>query len=148
MRNGAREPQKKLSIFYLILLIFLLLVFCISAYMIFNWLNETNKTKKISSDIISEVIDNPQSQELKAEDLTIDFKKLLGINKDVVGWIKIQGTTINYPILKTTNNDYYLHYNILKEPSQNGWIFMDYINNEDFSDNNTVIFGHNRKSVV
>lgn len=66
------------------------------------------------------------------------------INSDTVAWLKVNNTNIDYPILQTDNNSYYLNYNINKERDPNGWLFMDSDNNHDLSDDNTIIYGHNR----
>ena len=67
-------------------------------------------------------------------------------NKDIVAWIYSEGTPINYPIAQTVNNDYYLRRLIDGTYNQAGTIFMDYKNSNDFSDFNTIIYGHNMKN--
>lgn len=64
-------------------------------------------------------------------------------NPDVVGWIEIDGTNISYPILKGENNDFYLDHDAEKSFSNGGSIYMDSDNAADFSDFDTVIYGHN-----
>lgn len=71
------------------------------------------------------------------------FEKLLEINNDTVGWLNVNNTKIDYPVVKSTDNDYYLYRDYYKNKNRHGWIYMDYRNNiEDLSDN-TIIFGHN-----
>lgn len=72
----------------------------------------------------------------------IDFKSLKQTNPDVVLWLMVGGTNINYPIVQTNNNDYYLNHNILKRKSTDGWTFLDYRNNS-VNDKNTIFYGHN-----
>ena len=72
----------------------------------------------------------------------IDFNKLRNTNPDVVLWIMVDGTNINYPIVQTTNNEYYLKHSILKKYSTDGWTFLDYRNNIN-NDRNTIFYGHN-----
>ena len=62
-------------------------------------------------------------------------------NEDVVGWIIMNQNKINYPILKSNDNNFYLTRDYNKKHNQSGSIFMDYRNN-DFKDKNTVIYGH------
>lgn len=76
----------------------------------------------------------------------VDFEALLEINPDVLGWIYIEGTDINYPIVQGTDNDYYLEHLVDRTPNSAGSIFMDYRNAPDFSDFHTVIYGHNMKN--
>lgn len=77
---------------------------------------------------------------------TINFTKLKSINSDIIGWIYIPHTAIDYAILKGANNDTYLHHNYYKKYSFAGCIFMDQINKKDFSDDNTILYGHNMKN--
>lgn len=73
----------------------------------------------------------------------VDFKELKEVNKDVVAWIMVDGTSVNYPIVKTDNNSYYLDHDIKGNFKSSGWVFMDYRNNSDLSDDNTIVYGHN-----
>ena len=71
------------------------------------------------------------------------FEKLKEINSDTVGWLTVNNTKIDYPVVQSTDNDYYLYRDYYKNKNRHGWIYMDYRNNiEDLSDN-TIIFGHN-----
>lgn len=72
------------------------------------------------------------------------YNKLLEVNADTVGWLKVKGTNIDYPVVKTTDDLYYLNRNFYKDKDPNGWVFMDYRNNIDELDDNTIIFAHNR----
>lgn len=68
---------------------------------------------------------------------------VLTINPDVVGWLKINETNIDYPVVQSSDNDYYLKHNLYNETDKNGWIYMDYRNSSYEMDANTIIFGHN-----
>lgn len=70
----------------------------------------------------------------------IDIAALQDINPDIVGWIRIPGTDIDYPILQSIDNDYYLSRNYAGEYAVSGSIFLDYRN--DFEDDFLVIYGH------
>ena len=72
----------------------------------------------------------------------VDFAALQKVNTDVVGWIYQKDTIINYPIMHGSDNDQYLHSDINKKYSVSGSIFMDYRNSADFSDFNTIVYGH------
>ena len=69
---------------------------------------------------------------------------LKDINNDITSWLKVNNTNIDYPIVKTDNNLYYLDYNLKKEKDPNGWLFLDYRNSDVKLDDNTIIYGHNR----
>lgn len=72
----------------------------------------------------------------------IKFKELREINDDIIGWITINGTNINYPILQGSDNTHYLNYAYDNSESWKGSIFLDSQNQKDFSDLNSVIYGH------
>ena len=73
-----------------------------------------------------------------------NYERLLTVNKDTVGWITVKGTNINYPVVQTTDNSYYLKRNFYKNKDSNGWVFMDYRNSGYSLDQNTIIYAHNR----
>jgi sortase B len=66
-------------------------------------------------------------------------------NPDTVGWIKVEGTNIDYPVVRGKNNDFYLNHSFDKSPNGVGWVFADYRDNFDGNDLNTIIYGHNRR---
>lgn len=77
---------------------------------------------------------------------TVDFAVLQAINPDVVAWIYIEGTSINYPIVQGEDNSYYLSHLVDGGYNGSGAIFMDYRNDCDFSDSHTIIYGHHMKN--
>lgn len=85
------------------------------------------------------------SPELLQELYEQRFKGLLELNPDVVGWISIAGTEIDYPVVRHTDNDYYLNHNLEQSRSSHGAIFMDYRNQSLLEDKHTVIYGHHMK---
>lgn len=72
----------------------------------------------------------------------IDFGALEEINEDIVGWIYVPNTKIDYPLVIGEDNDYYISHNAEKAEFRAGAIFLDYQNKPDFSDQNTIIYGH------
>lgn len=130
-----------------------IIIIIISLYYIYLWhidnkkteniLNEIYENANVSSDNIS--VDN----DLKIEVENIDFNKLINKNPDTIGWIKVLGTDINYPVVQTNNNDFYLTHSFDKSYNKAGWIFADYINKNlknNELDKNTIIYGHNRQN--
>ena len=75
-----------------------------------------------------------------------NFEALAEINPDVAGWLSLEGTVINYPIVQGTDNEYYLHHLFTKEYNNTGCIFMDMDNAKDFSDQNTVLYAHHMRN--
>lgn len=76
------------------------------------------------------------------------FEELDKINSDTVGWIKINNTRMDYPVVQSNNNDYYLGRDFKKNKNSMGWIFMDYRNDATKLDKNTIIYGHNIKGGI
>lgn len=72
----------------------------------------------------------------------VDFDELAKINPDIVGWIYIEGTDINYPVVQGTDNDYYLKHLFDGTYNSSGCIFLDYRCATDFSDRHSIIYGH------
>ena len=79
--------------------------------------------------------------------MTIDFPALKAVNDDVIGWIYVEALpTINYPIVRGIDNEYYLHLTYQKNYNFSGTIFADCENSDDFSDCHTLVYGHNMKN--
>ncbi len=72
------------------------------------------------------------------------FEELESINNDTVGWLTVNNTNINTPVVQSTDNSYYLTHDFNKKYNSYGWIFMDYRNNIYNLSNNTIIYGHNK----
>lgn len=71
------------------------------------------------------------------------FDKLLTINPDTVGWLTVNNTKVNYPVVKANDNDYYLKRDFNQKKNSMGWIYMDYRNSINVMSQNTIIYGHN-----
>lgn len=82
-----------------------------------------------------------------AAPISVDWASLQKINPDIIGWIYVEGEKkISYPVLRTGDNAYYLHRTFRKENRFAGSIFMDYHNKKDWSDPNTIVYGHNMRN--
>ena len=73
----------------------------------------------------------------------LQVKQLQAQNADIVGWLEIENTNINYPVLQGTDNSYYMTHNYKKEKSKNGSIFLNADYNWNIPSNNLLIYGHN-----
>ena len=67
-------------------------------------------------------------------------------NADIIGWIRIPGTNIDYPVVLGTDNRYYLDHDINRSQSRSGSIFMDYRNNARLEQKNTILYGHHTRA--
>lgn len=140
----------------------------ISGLNIFQWLHENqalNKQIKQLEDLgkVRDVKDdNPRQTSTKANQspenqdlydynnislINASLAELKAINSDTVGWIRVNGTNINYPFVQTTDNDYYLHHAFDKTPNGAGWIFRDYRNSDETAQHQ-IIYGHARQNGV
>lgn len=79
-------------------------------------------------------------------DLDKSFDTLLSINKNTVGWITVNNTKVNYPVVQAKDNDYYLKHDFYNKYTSLGWIFMDYRNTAKDLGINTILYGHKMKS--
>ena len=80
--------------------------------------------------------------------ISVDFDGLHSVNPEIIGWIYCEGTPINYPVLQGSNNEKYLKYTPDGKRSKNGSIFIDCTCLPDFSSDNTIVYGHNRKDAM
>ena len=114
-----------------------------------NTTNEYNDTNAPTTtpNINQEIEQSPPNKEnilnYKPTYTNINLNYYINKNKDTVGWIKIDNTKVNYPIVQSTNNTYYLDHDFYNTKTSIGWIYADYRNNFDIFNNNTIIYGHN-----
>ncbi len=79
---------------------------------------------------------------------SVDFTDLLKQNKDTVGWLIVKNTNVNYPVVQTTDNDYYLKHAFDGSSNSAGWVYADFRNDFNELSKNTVIYAHGRKDKV
>lgn len=164
--------KRKIKIKWGNLTIFLIILICtaifiISVVNILKWTIDNKKTDKqteiITNIKVIEEVNDDENTEIIEQPITIDknapywnfikmnlidadFNELKQINKDVKGWIQVNGTNINYPYVQASDNDFYLNHSFDKSSNGAGWIFMDYRNNPQEFDKNTIIYGHGRSN--
>lgn len=136
------------------ILMTLLIGGCISAggACIFMAVNEEQpyKQAKASYDRLRTVAILPLEGDERQEnniilDRQIDFELLNDTNEDIVAWLYIPGTQVDYPVCRGTDNTYYLHHNAEKEKNILGAVFVDASNERDLSDPHLLIYGHNMR---
>lgn len=76
----------------------------------------------------------------------VDFEALKAMNGDAKGWITVGGTKINYPVVQTTDNEYYLKHTFKKEKNAAGAIFIEEAVSEGMEGKNVIVYGHNMKN--
>lgn len=111
---------------------------------------EIAETTEIADDDNTQIINPPNESQgdywdfIKMPLISVNFEELLKRNKDTVGWINVNNTNINYPVVQTSNNKDYLQTAFDGSNNRAGWIFADYRNNMKNFDKNTIIYGHSR----
>lgn len=139
-------------------------VLLFSAVHLVAYIRESSASSSLNESLAKEAVvvkepvgqsSNPEftlEQETNAEPIPtetapieVDFDVLLETNADVVGWIYCEDTPINFPLVQGKDNDYYLRRMIDGTWNSSGTLFVDYRNAGDFSDGNTIVYGHNMK---
>ena len=146
-----------------VFLIFFLSIFAVSINQVYQWLKDNKEIENISDDVVkdtkvkekedtenTENVNPPDNKDndywnyIKMSLLEVNFNELLKKNPDTVGWIEVKGTNINYPIVQTTDNSYYLTHAFDKTKNEAGWVFMDYRNDAVNFNQNTILYAHSR----
>ena len=145
MTRGKRMKKNNNTkiIFYFIVYFLLFFVLIYSGIKIYEWYRDKNKNNEIAKKIKETVI--VESNGKNKEEYLIDFDKLKEQNNEAIAWIKVNNTNIEYPVVKTKNNEFYLNHSFDKSENLGGWIFADYKNKFNGTDKNIVIYGHNMK---
>lgn len=157
--NTQKQPEqkkkKKSDVLLTIALIVAIAVFCYAAFNLYHIYTEykkgTDEYNQIEEMAVTERdADSGEAAGPNAQlkpPIEVDFDKLKSVNEDVVGWIYVDALPdISYPIVKGKDNQTYLHQTYEKNYNFAGTIFVDYENSGDFSDCNTLVYGHNMKN--
>lgn len=166
----SRERNKKILNLFSVLCFLISAIITVLIYSLImdiihiNKNNELNNEAKIyyeeiiTEDIISQdvhepyletksenekVIDTHRNQDNILPDITLIQKRFN--NNEIIGYLKIKDTDINYPVVLHSDNSYYLDRDFKKDKNVAGSIFMDYKNGIDMTDKNTIIYGHNMR---
>lgn len=158
-KNRQEKPE------YFLLLLFVCVLLITTVYVVFYDSNEVVKLDEMIEETVE--VAEEEVEEVEEEDVVqetpvtqpletnlykifgnkglneINFGELKLINKEVKTWLIVDGTNINYPVVQTSNNDYYLTRNFYNKKTSHGWPFMDYRNSSTMSDDNTIFYGHN-----
>ena len=89
--------------------------------------------------------EEPETEPVRiVRDAIANLREYYG-NDDIVGYLYIEGTSINYPVTQYIDNEFYLYHDIRRNPDNAGWIFLDYENDITREDPNVIIYGHNMR---
>lgn len=92
------------------------------------------------------VVIHYDNQEIVVPDILEEYKMLYSLNQKLIGWVKIDDTYIDYPVLQTSNNDYYIDHNFDQEEDRNGSIFLDAECTILPRSTNLILYGHHMRS--
>lgn len=169
IKTKIKQIFKKNNKFYMILLLIFLSIFIYCGYEIVRWLIDDYNTNQVLEEIyentqINEVIDGENSEIIEPDEeiessnvywdfisanyIDVDILELQQTNSDTVAWLKLEGTNINYPVVQSDDNEYYLTHSFDKTYNTAGWIFADYRNSADLTDKNMIMYGHGRLNSV
>lgn len=151
------EPKKKRHVVTNIIIIAAIAVLVYSLYNIIYIVGSNTESANIYSGLRSytSVLNTETGAAPSAEggltasgglDLVVDFDALRTMNEETAAWIVVPGTEVDYPVVHTDNNDYYLNHAADGTENRAGAIFIDALNAPDFSDQNTIVYGHNMQS--
>ena len=162
-KNQRKKKKNTTWIFVILFSIFIsIIVFCLIK--IFIWGKDNKDTSKVINDITNavnvtlrddddntELVNDTNEEEtsdywyyIKFPLIDVDITELKEKNSDTVGWINVNNTNINYPFVQTKDNSYYLNHSFDKKYNEAGWGFLDYRNNNDLNNKNTILYAHSR----
>lgn len=150
MEKGKRSEKKK-KISFKNLVLNLLEIACVftmlySGAKIVIWAKENNASKKQMEELYKAVVISDEIDiETGEPAFEVDFNYLKESNNQTVGYLKLNGLDIEFPVVQAEDNDFYLTHSFDKSYNSAGWIFADYRNKVDGTDKNLVIYGHNRR---
>ena len=111
--------------------------------------NDILKTTQILEDDTPEVISKEEYIPVETDKyanvsfLSVDFNDLIKKNSETVAWLKVNNTNVNYSVVQTNNNKYYLKHDFNKRSNYAGWIYGDYRDDFEYFGTNTIMYGHN-----
>ncbi len=153
------EFEKKIWSLVIVISSFILMILLV---ILINWLLENKKTDEVLDTIyeVAEVEEVLVTTNVKKDEiittkkpdlyeeyvsmniLEVNFDNLKDINPDTVGWIKVNGTNINYPFVKADDNEYYLKHTFDKTSNKKGWVYLDYRNKIENLSRNNILYAH------
>ena len=139
----SKEKSTKYKFPFFRLISLIIVIICL--VYIWNWNKENEHSNTIMQLAKEAIVENTTSEENSENSIIIDFDRLRKINPDVVGWISVNNTNIDYPVVQSSDNSFYLSHSLDKEYNAAGWPFLDYRVKLDKTDKNITIYGHNRK---
>ena len=136
--NKQTKKTRKKGLKYILILIIIIGLCTLAYYIYINKYNKNNILNDIEIDT-SSITDNITERMLQ-------LKELKKVNEDIIGWLEIDNTKINFPVLQGSDNEYYMTHTYKKEYSKDGSIFLDKDYDWNIPSSNLLIYGHNNKN--
>ena len=138
----SRHANKEYNTKKIVMIVLIIVILLSVIYIVFN----SFKGKKAKGEM-DELLDSIQvTPTTEKTEMMLKLEELQKINPEIVGWIKIDGTDINYPVLQTTDNSYYMSHDYKKDDSRDGSIFLDKDYDCDIPSTNLLMYGHNNSN--
>lgn len=138
----AKEKKYKINKSKILLLIFIISVVCV-ILICFNNKKEQNEMHNLLNNVIVSKTENEESENTERVEQVRELKKQY---EDVIGWLEIPGTNIDYPVMQGTDNNYYVKHNYKQEYDYNGSIFLHKDYDWTLPSSNLFLYGHNNKN--
>lgn len=165
-RKNNTSAEKKLENNFIPIIITTLSIttYLISIFILTRWYVQNERSKKFTNSIsitkeeikedtpnqYQDLTNNVKQEEtivdsnyINTNFISVNLNYYTSKNNETVGWIQVNGTNINYPIVQHEDNNFYLEHDFYKRKTNIGWIFADYRDNMENLNNNTIIYGHN-----
>ena len=158
-KYGSVLKYKGKPVIPVMMLCLTLTTYFICIFISSRWYVQKLKINYLANDILAstEILEKENTEIIKQENyipnnndkysnisfLSVDFKELLEKNKDTVAWIKVNNTKVNYSVLQSKDNEYYLKHDFNKNYNSNGWVYGDYRDDFKYFGNNTILYAHN-----
>lgn len=161
-KRRLKKSVKKAILMFFFIITLAVMIFCIIK--IIFWMKDNKQTDEVTNNIndkvtittseeeIVDIVDEeaPPEDPIWSYDSSlvknVDLSKLYAINNETVGWIIVNNTQINYPVVQHADNDFYLNHTFDQRKNGAGWVFMDYRNNFSDMDKNTILYAHGRQN--
>lgn len=156
VRQELKRQARRRKLFTAV--IFLIAIGCLGYFGIYSYMNHKTQTKSnqlaelkeqkkpVKKDKTDEPVKVNKTGEIEIPDILPEYEILYNKNKSLIGWIKIDDTIIDYPVMQTSNNEYYLDHNFEQGYDKNGCIFMDAACDVLKPSTNLILYGHHMKS--
>lgn len=142
--------MKKKWITNILIIVFILIFLGCGLYLLHYYLGNKNAEEELG-DLQKMKVESEEeeTEEVRTDHGTIlkKYRKLYKKNNDLIGWVKVKDTPIDYPVMQTKDDpEYYLHRNFKKEEDVNGLLFLDAKSDVDDAEGNLMLYGHHMKS--